>query len=325
MANKAKVNNKKKKGQRKGRKTAAPPRYNIGQSRLANHLAMVMDPCNSPIGPSAYRGKDGFMTRFSAAVSVSDVTATCCVIAFWPRYNRTFVFPIINTSFAFALDFYNTTFGAAGPGGAFMGTNVSENRPVAACVSSQYTGTELDRQGLLLQGVVPYKSVAGSSLTVDSLTQLMQAWSRTPDGPTDTKWIPSPADEDYQATPATVPTVYGDDNIVIHVYRGFTAGKLAVTARITHIQEWQPFYGLGISVPTPNTVDPPAGLERVRSALASYGDWWLHTADSAASMLRSAGNIASGAYRTARIAASAVRGGASVLGYARAVPQLLLA
>lgn len=301
---------KKRANPQKGMKTMLDP-------RVSNHVAMVLDPCNSQIGPTAYRGKDGFLTRVSGAKAIGDATAVAALVAYWPRYNRTFFFNLTSVTSGFAIDFYNASYGSEGPGGAFFGTNASEVRPVAACISSQFTGTELDRQGLLLAGVVPYKAVAGN-VTIDTLTQIMQEWSRTPDGPTETKWIPSPSDEDYQAIPSTLPTIYGDDNIIIHIYRGFAAGKLQATVRFTGIYEWQPFYGLGISVPSPNTTDPPAGLERVRSVLATQGNWWLRTANRMEGIAQSTGNVLRGAGRS-------VRAAATLLGYARPVVQLLTA
>lgn len=287
----------------------------VPDTRVNTHVNMVLDPCNSPIGPTAYRGKDGFITRVSGAKAIGDATAIAALVAYWPRYNRTFYFNLTSVTAGFAIDFYNASYGSEGPGGAFFGTNASEVRPVAACLSSQFTGTELDRQGLLLTGVVPYKAVAGN-VTIDTLTQIMQQWQRVPDSQVETKWIPSPSDEDYQAIPSTLPAIYGDDNIVLHVYRGFAAGKLQATARITGIFEWQPFYGLGLSVPTPNTVDPPAGLERVRSTLASYGDWWLRTANRMEMVAQSASQVVRGVGRTARAAQT-------MLGYARPAVQLL--
>jgi hypothetical protein len=265
----------------------------LANPRLEAHINMVLDPCNSALAPNAYRGKDGFVNRFAASFDLTANTNPCGVVAFWPRYNRVFLLGLATNSTVFAMDFYGLG-GYVGPGGAYLGTNASETRPIGACITSDYVGTELDRQGQVITGVVPYKAVAGGSLTIAGLKQLLQVWRRTPDEPAETKWIPSPSDEDYQAISATLPAIYGDDNIIVHVFDGFAANKMVFNNRVVAIHEWQPFWGLGITVPTPNTPDTPAGLERVRTVLAGFGNWWTHGGKESAKLV-------------ARLAAAGVR------------------
>lgn len=286
------------------RATRVRPSY---EPRVGNHLGMVIDPCNSVIGPTAYRGKDGFVTRFTGAYGAGS-TGACSVVAYWPKYNRIFSLDLASTGTPFALDFYGVA-GRAGPGGAFLGTSAAEVRPVGACITSVYTGTELDRQGFIVRGVVPYKSVAGNT-TGDSLCNLLQQWNRTPTTEVETKWIPSPDDENYIATPSTLPDIAEDSNIIVHLYRNHGDGKATTVYRVTSILEWQPFYGLGISCPTPNSPDPPAGLERVRSALHSFGNWWL-----------GARAVAGAAARVGRLVA---RDAVPLIGMARSVPLLTM-
>lgn len=278
------------------------------EGRLQTHLNMVVDPCNAPIGPTAYRGKDGFITRFSNAFGAGDGTATTCVVAYWPKYNRVFRFNAASSATTFSIDFYGVA-GEEGPGGPFLGTNASEIRPVGACITSVYTGTELDRQGFVVRGVVPYKSVSGT-VTADKLCNLLQLWNRTPSGEIDTKWIPSPDDENYIQTPSSNPDVAEDSNIILLVYRNYAAGKISTVFRVTTVLEWQPYYGLGISSPSPNTTDPPGGLERVRTALSSLGHWWLE----ARSTIATAAGVGRMVARDAR----------AIVGYARAVPMLTM-
>lgn len=271
-------------------------------ARISKHVNMIVDPCNSVLFPTAYRGKDGFINRFAAPYNLADATATCAVVAFWPRYNRVFLKGYATSATSFSLDFYAAGVSYGGPGNAYLGTNAAETRPVAACMVSDYTGTELDRQGLVAQGCLPLKCTTGTT-TVDGLLQLMQRYERVPDSSVETKWVPSPSDEDYQAIPASGVTVYGDDNIIIHIYVGFAAGKLTSTTRVVAIHEWQPFYNLGIAVPTPVSPDPPAGLERVRNALTGFGEWWL----GAAKIARSGYEMISKVQQGMRIARPAVQ------------------
>jgi hypothetical protein len=270
---------------------------------------MVSDPCNSILGHTAYRGKDGFINRFSAIYNTGGVGATCSIIAYWPRYNRVFKLSIAAETDNFSVNFYDATFSSAGPGGAFLGTNAGEVRPVAACITSSYVGTELDRQGYVVSGVLPYSTITGT-LNIGTLRQLCQKWMRTPDAQNETKWIPTPSDEEYEPIPATLPANPTDDNVVVHIACGFAAGKVNFYHRVVNIFEWQPFYGLGISCPTPNTPDAPGGLERVRSALANMGDWWMEATHTAATALRVGANI----YNSTRALGAAT---------SRAVPLLM--
>lgn len=301
------------KAKRKAGKRAAPKgqrkRGPQVDARVANHVGMLVDPCNAILAPTAYRGKDGFVTRFSAIEGVGGAGARAAVIAFWPKYNRIFRLNMDSTETNFSIDFYTGGPGISllGPGHPFLGTNASEVRPVAACMTTLYSGAELERSGLVVRGVVPYKSVSGT-LTVETLCNLLQHWDRTPSSISETKWIPSPDDENYIATPSTQPSVTEDSNIVVVVFRGYDVGKINTAVRFTTIYEWQPFYGLGIQSPTPNTPDSPAGMERVRTALHRMGHWWLD--------FRTTVNTAA---RVARMVATDV---APLVGAARAVPLL---
>lgn len=271
--------------------------------RITRHVRMVVDPCNAPIGPTAYRGQDGFVLRATTNYDhTASATHTCGIIAYWPRYNRVYLNSFVNDTTAFALDFYSGVGGAFnGPAAAYLGANAAEIRPIAACITSVYGGTELDRQGLWYRGVVPYRTVAGGTLTIAGLRQLLQKWERTPDRPSETKWIPGPESENYQAIPSTLPNVLGDDNIIVHAFALYGANKMLLNHRVTAVIEWQPFWGLGINAPVPNTNDPPAGLERVRTALTRFGNWWLEAMDTAATAGRVAGQVMGGVGTAARV------------------------
>lgn len=294
------------------RSRIAPRKGGTMDARVAHHVGMLVDPCNSVLAPTAYRGKDGFITRFSSVEGVGGSTSTAAVIAFWPKYNRIYRLNMDNTATNFSIDFYTGGPGISilGPGHPFLGANASEVRPVAACMTSLYSGAELERSGLVVRGVVPYKSVSGT-LNVEQLCNLLQQWDRTPSNVSETKWIPSPDDENYIATPSSQPSVVEDSNIVVVVFRGYTPGHINTAVRFTTIYEWQPFYGLGIQSPTPNTPDSPAGMERVRSALHGLGHWWL--------------DFKSTVGTAARVARMITRDVTPLVGAARALPLLTAA
>lgn len=293
------LKNAQKQGRQNARRRSQVPAVSAAAAdyRLRSHINMVRDPCHAVVGPTAYRGKDGFINRFSA---VYDTIATgpaadnsTAIVAYWPRYNRVFIRLIPSLALELSINFYDANFSFAGPGGAFLGANAGETRPVAACISTSYVGTELNRQGLLMRGVIPYSTITGT-MSLGALRQLCQQYGRTSDHEEETKWIPTSSDEEYEQVPGSAPSVFSDDNVIIHVASGFAAGTLAFSHKITHLQEWQPFYGLGIQCPTPNTSDPPAGLERVRSALATMGHWWLEGTKTASAALNLGANVVGG-------------------------------
>nr|WPR18475.1 MAG: hypothetical protein [Crogonang virus 99] len=315
MAAKKQQRSRKKNGRMPARRRAGGGGSMALDARVADHVRMVMDPCNAVLAPNAYRGKDGFITRVNTYKTVQQAsTDTCAVVAYWPRFNRTFIYSAPTSVTAFSIDFWNATYGGEGPGGPFFGTNAAEVRPVAACITCTYTGSELNRQGQILSAVVPYKSITGS-VSCDRLAQLAAAVQRVPDSPVEVKWIPSPENENYSSIPTTNVEIDGDDNILFHVYRGFAANTLIANARFVGIFEWQPFYNLGIQTPSPNTPDAVGGLEKVRTILASQGNWWTRVEAG----VRTVDNAIYGAARVARAVAST----RIFAGAARAVPLLM--
>lgn len=274
------------------------------EPRVLSHVRMLADPCNAIISPTAYRGKDGFVNRFTQIYSTAPNTGTCSIIAFWPRYNRVFQRNIGTDNDPFSLNMYDPTYSKAGPGGAFLGTNAGETRPVAACITSSYIGTELDRQGYIVSGVVPYGTTTGT-LTLSQLRTICQRWQRTADGEVETKWIPTPSDEEYEQIPATLPASPTDDNIVVHINCGFAESKDNFYHRVVSVTEWQPYYGLGISCPNPSTPDVPGGLEKVRSVLASMGNWWQEATHTAATAVRVGTRMYAGARALGAVATQA--------------------
>jgi len=266
------------KAQRPRARAQTGAEYALNQ-RLRSHIGMLLDPCTSVLGPTAYRGKDGILTRFKSTLGYAGQgTDSHLVIAYHPSINRVYFGTIATQNTNFAMDFYGAQ-SYPGPGGAFLGTNAAEVRPVGACIVSNFTGTELERQGLCTRGIVPAQATTGT-LTINAILPLLQRADRVPDQQVETKWLPCPVNEDYTVIPtAAVPRLV--DNIIVVIYHGLAASALKVSVNVHSIMEWQPYYNLGLVAPTPSTPDPPAGLERVRTALANMGDWWLEATKTA--------------------------------------------
>lgn len=238
--------------------------------RVRNHVSMLLDPCNAPLGPTAYRGSDGFVTRFNKVDSFTSAN-TAFAFAFYPAYNSiwqgTYTDASVSTSAAWA---------TAGPGQSFLLSNAESQRAVAACVRAEYVGTELNRQGIIYYGVVP-ESALSSSSTLLLKQSLLQKAVRTPDGVLECKWVPSSSEEEYWATGGVAPDQNADRNVIVIIGSGFSAG-VTMNFQATLIAEWRPKFGVGMMTPSPNTPDAPAGLEHVRSYLSKLGNWWVEGA-----------------------------------------------
>lgn len=257
--------------------------------RVSRHVNLLLDPCGAQLGPTAYRGRDGFINRFNSFYSVGpDPTISCSVFIYHPRLNRVYNrgVALFNDDIG-AINFYGG-FSSAGPGSAYITSNADETRTISACVQAFYVGTELDRQGLVYRGVVPARALSNTVNTIGNLSQLLQKRERTGDHTMETKWVPGPGNENYERTDITT-NEFGDDNCIVILASGFAASKLLFSYRVVTNIEWLPAPAVGIMTPSPSTPDAPAGLERVRTALSRFGNWWVeaaHTASTAAGVAK---------------------------------------
>lgn len=264
--------------------------------RVSDHVNMIVDPCNAPLKPTAYRGSDGIVSRFSVVSSLVSNTDNTFVYAFYPAYNGALL--TSNTGGT-----VSTNWNTPGPGQSFLLNTASTQRAVAACLQVDYAGKEIDRQGTLYAGTIAADAI-GASFSPATLASLLQKVVRTPDGTLEIKWAPTPAEETYWSTGAAAPDSGGDRQILLIIGFGFTSG-LSFNLRTTLISEWRPKTGLGIQTPTVNTPDSIGGLEKVRTMLSRMGDWWVSGAGLA--------HQAMVTYRRARNATRMLSGGLATL------------
>lgn len=239
--------------------------------RLANHLQMVSDPCNAPLAPTAYRGSDGIITRFKTSTDLGFPTDTAFITAFYPQYNSVWV---TTSSPGSAV---STSWNLPGPGQSFLLSNADSQRPVGACIRCTYTGSELNRRGMLYAGVLTGNTLTGS-YSIASRVSLMPFTSRVEDGVLECRWVPSSASEHYWNTGAVAPVEVGDDMVIVIMGTGFDSNT-TFNLSYTGIYEWRPKFNTGFSEPTANTPDVPAGLERLRTTLAAMGNWMYTLGD----------------------------------------------
>jgi hypothetical protein len=234
---------------------------------------MIVDPCNAELGPTAYRGSDGIVSRFRNNLTFAGATTkTGFIYVNYPAYNTVYA-QNVNSGDVFAP---NTL---AGPGQAFLLASGESQRVVGACSGLTYTGTALDKSGIVYSGVIPFASL-GTGKTIDQLITLMQHESRIPEAPLELKWSPGPAEEEYWQTGSVVPEGAGDRNCLVFIVLGLNFATTSTNFAVinTLISEWRPEAGIGLSTPNPSSHDVTGGLEKVRSALQKMGHWWYGTA-----------------------------------------------
>lgn len=239
-------------------------------ARVARHVNMIVDPCNAELGPTAYRGSDGIISRFRNFTVVGPTAGkTGFAFVYYPAYNA---IQLLGVNTSDTINFVPTT---GGPGQAFLLASGAAQRAVAACSAVTYTGTELDKSGVLYSGVVPIAAL-GAIKRVDEIAALLQHQSRVHDEDLEVKWSPSSVEEQYWESGAGTPSDPGDRNAIVIIGLGFnpltTSNNFTIVN--TFIAEWRPEPGQGLSTPNPSSHDVPGGLERVRSALQKLGNWW---------------------------------------------------
>lgn len=245
-------------------------------SRLNRHVNMILDPCNAELGPNAYRGSDGIVSRFRNVQAIGATAGkTGFVFMFYPAYNAIYAINLNSTD--------NTAFSAniPGPGQAYLLANGASQRCIAACSSISYTGTELDKSGILYAGVVPASSVVAAK-TVAEVAMLLQHEARVGDAPLEVKWSPTSVEEEYWLSGPAAPANL-DRNVIVIIGLGFNPATTSTNFSIinTLIAEWKPEPGLGLAEPNPNSHDVPGGIEKVRSVISKLGSWWYGAAQTA--------------------------------------------
>lgn len=232
---------------------------------VAGHYGMLCNPCSGDLVPSAYRGKSGFISRFTGNFSLtSTALKTAALFSLNPAEGRFVAEEFNNASVASAGLNYNQPL----PGFSFLSTNSSGARAIAVCMDLDYTGTELNRSGMFYGGVCGANAVSsGSTPSVNSLKNLFVNECRTPDRRVQLFWFPGVGNEEYQVlgNPGIDDTRDDSFNNLVFCCDGMPEG-VQIRIRITTIFEWLP--AISASQPSPSPVGGNSvvgGLEKLSS------------------------------------------------------------
>jgi len=247
---------------------------------------MLIDPCNAALADSVMRGDQGYKARFSLAGGLLNAaTTTSGAIAYIPGAN---IFYTIDWTVANAATAWANNTAVYAPGLNFLTLNASAIRSVGACLSLTPLATNLATSGVVHSGIVPVSALGiGSSWTPAPLATLCNNFGKiTIDGPMETKYIPSAADEEYLAPNTIITGDVSDTSAILFVFVGFPAGT-GFSVRVTNIVEWKPLASVGI-VSTSSRGNPSKNnIEHVKQALFAKDDaWYTNVGKTAFSVLR---------------------------------------
>lgn len=166
-------------------------------------LRLMADPCNAPLTTGCYQGTSSGMlyrTRVNVSVGASAVDSSCWFIPSNDQ-NSTGYYPIqwasVNTTGTNPTTLYGTAIPGV-PSGAQV-------RCVAACIKIRYTGSELNRAGIVghhLTRDAPFLNgyPAGSTTTTYTVAQMQttaQTLYRLGESDHEVRWVPSFEDGTY--------------------------------------------------------------------------------------------------------------------------------
>lgn len=253
-----------------------------GPARAAAN--MLIDPCNSTLAPSVYRGDQGFRARFISNNTVATGAGlTNGVVVFIPGTNQLYV--LENASVNTAVPW--VTLSTFAPGAAFLTGNAKSIRCLGACLSSTPISANLATSGQCYTALVPVDALTLSSSTqIQSIVQLCNAYGKVSiDSPMETRWMPGADDETY-INVGTSDSTLADNLAIVQCFVGLPAAT-GVTYRMTTILEWKPLQGIGLvsesflSSPSRNTI------EHVKEAIRQRNPhWWTNVGSAAYSVVR---------------------------------------
>lgn len=254
----------------------------LDQAGLA-YARLLADPCNASLTHSVYGGADGtIIVKFQKYLSLDVGAGTTAGYVQWTP-------GVANTSGTDVLigrgDSASSSVAAAAIGGPASGDagwlvfNAAAVRCIAGCMEVMYTGTELNRSGVVAVGNVSGSMlVEGGTTSVNSLKTVCQETFRMPDRQVSVKWQPSSNDLLWHdpSRPASGTELERKGSILM-TWDGLNkdlVNPLQMSARLTAVYEIRPNMTFGMTTPPPPIVSRN-DLTEVLSYLRSIGFRWI--------------------------------------------------
>jgi hypothetical protein len=258
------------------------------------YAALLADPCNGDLVTGPFGdGSGGMVARFEREYFVvGGAGSTACAFAFCPALcNFTFASgaAISDTS---TITWSPNTDPAAPPGYSFLVANATSFRPLACCMQVYWTGTELNRQGVVSLGRMPTEVFDDTTLNVARIRTSSQYSERTPDTCSEVIWRPQEQDLYFKHTGlSSGPALFsnGAQNTSLVMTGAYLPADTPLRVRIVVVYEWVPDPLSGFKTTTGRVTSKPSRLADVLAILDRTGDWMAGTATSAARAMSSLG------------------------------------
>lgn len=226
---------------------------------LSNHFRMLADPCTATLAESAYRGRAGQTSRWSAVTTYNVAGDTAFFCGVNPAAMSGFAGTFANSATLFA-----PVYSLAMPGQAFLLANADSWRAIGACIDVDYVGTELNRSGVIYGGILPSTALpAGVATSVDLTKVLLSNEVRTPDRQISQLWFPG-VDNELPGDTGVTQYEAGRNSFCV-LAEGLPPG-VQLRLRFTFIIEWFPKISTGLSMPTAVAgTNPTAAYEKLHT------------------------------------------------------------
>jgi len=251
------------------------PRFSSLDEAGRAYARLLNDPCGAPLASPVYMGTGaGYLTRVVNDYSFNNDSGYFCLVpGCWGSGATTTstVYGVgVNASTALPGN-YNV-----GPGATFLAGVAGEVRPVAACLQLVYSGTELNRGGLVNRAQINgNEAIAWSGSTADGLATGCPLESRMPDNqPVEVKWAPGILDGDFAYAGTT--QTNGQRGAVGMVWRGLGSGLIKF--RATVVYEWRPTPVEGVVAPSSNGSKSRNTMDEIVGVLSASAPNWAYEA-----------------------------------------------
>jgi len=282
----------------------------VGQETLdvegMKYMNLLRDPCTGPLvhGPGSTEGGSVFRCE-SDFIMGNGALETCGVFMWAPGAYNTALNPVNGSGTMFnnsatdltAFNPLATGTSIYAPGYAFLQTNASSYRCLAACIQIYWPGSELNRQGIVGVAQGTYGAMSTNiNLTVAQVRGACPITQRMPSDRLEAKWAPHYADGLFRNASNTQIPEDGHGSLIVN-WAGIPVAT-GVRLRLVAVFEWRPKLTTGAFVLSSNTEGgsrSSATIQSVRQYLDRMDShWWISAALASAKFFSGATT----AYRT---------------------------
>jgi hypothetical protein len=263
------------------RSVALPKRVLPGFDAAAKAYArLLQDPCNAPLVHPIGCPTGGILVRAQSITSLGSPTATAGVLHWTPGAIGLNNVELLTSS---VLNLNTATLmavSADAPGRAFLVSNASAVRCVAACAKIMWDGAESARAGRIAYGnsVGGFLDV-GSTPTPGSIMPNLETMERMPQTKAEIRWCPNEFDLAYADPSVNTPQSEKDRRSALTVAAVSFPANTYVTIELTAVYEYLPVPTSGIALNTRSTTKSSATFHQVISAInAAAHNPWVQTA-----------------------------------------------